>query len=148
MLVQVRRYPVINPLWNEIAGFEREIGRVFDGFVSDDSQSNRAYAPAIDVVEKGSETLLVAELPGVNKEDVKIALENDVLTISATRKAHQLPEKAEWLRSEIRTGEFVRSVRLPKGTDTRKISAELTNGLLKVTLPKAEEVKPREIRVN
>jgi HSP20 family protein len=148
MLVQVRRYPAINPLLSEIADFEREIERAFDGILSEDIQHNRRHAPPIDVVENENQTLLVAELPGVSKEDVRIALENDVLTISGSRKGNQLPENAQWLRSEIRTGEFVRSVRVPAGTDTTKISADLTNGLLTVVMPKTEEVKPREIRVN
>ena len=79
---------------------------------------------------------------------MKLSIEKDVLTIQAKRKNNQLPEKATWLRNEIRTGDFNRSVRLPKGTDSEKISAELTNGILKVTVPKGEVVKPREIRIS
>ena len=148
MLVQLRRNPVQNSLWNEIADFEREVDRVFNNVVSSDELPERKFSPAIDVVENDNETLLVAELPGVRKEDVKISLENDILTISGSRKSNSLPEKASWVRNEIRTGEFTRSVRLPKGIDVGKISAEISNGILKVVLPKAEEIKPREIRIN
>ncbi len=148
MLVQVRRYPVYNSLWNEIADFEREIDRVFDSSPNASTAAAQTFAPAIDVLENGENTVLVAELPGVSKEDVKITLENDVVTIRGSRKSNALPEKAQWIRSEIRAGDFARSVRLPKGVDAAKISAEITNGILKIVLPKAEEVKPREIRIN
>jgi HSP20 family protein len=148
MFVQFRRSPVQHSLWNEIANFEREVDSAFNRSASSDPLPARKYSPAIDVVENGNETVLMAELPGVSKEDVKISLENDILTISGVRKSNSLPEKASWLRNEIRTGEFVRSVKLPKGIDAGKISAAITNGLLRVVLPKAEEVKPREIRIN
>ena len=147
MFVQVRKYPVYNSLWNDVAEFEREISKVFSTSATE-TRIEKRFSPAIDVVENGNDTLLIAELPGVNKEDVKIALENDVLTISGSRKSNALPEKAQWVRNEIRTGDFSRSVRLPKGIDAGKISAEITNGVLKIVLPKAEQMKPREIRIN
>jgi len=148
MLVQLRRSPVQNTLWNEIANFEREVDKAFNNVVSSDPQFVGKLSPAIDVVENENETVLVAELPGVSKEDVKISLENDILTVIGSRKSNALPEKASWVRNEIRTGEFARSVKLPKGIDAGKITAEISNGILKVVLPKAEEVKPREIRIN
>jgi HSP20 family protein len=152
MLVQVRRYPVYNALWNEISNFENEIDSVFENFFNADVapalRGERRYAPAIDVVENENETLLVAELPGVSKDDIKLSVENNLLTISSSRKTNALPEKATWVRNEIRTGDFVRTLQLPEGIAAENISAEMNNGLLKITLPKAEEVKPREIRIN
>lgn len=152
MLIQVRRFPVHNSLWNEIANFEGEIDSVFENFFNADVtpalHGERKYAPAIDVIENENETLLVAELPGVSKDDIKISMENNLLTISGSRKSNALPEKANWVRNEIRTGDFVRTLQLPEGITAEKISAEMNNGLLKITMPKAEEVKPREIRIN
>lgn len=152
MLVQVRRYPAYNSLWNEIADFEGEIDRVFGSVPGREAAAgaklDRHYSPSISVVESENDALLIAELPGVKKDDIKISVENNVLTLSGSRQGNMLPEKATWLRNEIRTGEFTRSVQLPEGIDVSKVSAELTNGLLRVTLPKAEEVKPREIRIN
>lgn len=147
MLLQVRHYPAYSSLWDEIAGLEREINRMFETNPESRDAASRTYAPAINVVENSNETVLVAELPGVHKDDVKISVEKDLLTISGERKQQAIPEKAQWLRNEIRTGEFARSIRLPKGVDHTNISAELTNGVLRIVLPKAEEVKPREIRV-
>lgn len=146
MMLQVR-YPAYSSLWDEIADLEREITSIFDSFPMTRETAPSVYEPAINIAENANETVLVAELPGVHKDDVRISLEKDILTISGERKQQAIPEKAEWLRNEIRTGEFSRSVRLPKGVDHSKISAELTNGVLRVVLPKAEEVKPREIKV-
>lgn len=147
MLVQVRRYPTFNPLLSEIADFESQVARAFDGFLSGEPQVSRTYSPPMDIIENDNETLVVTALSGMSKDDVKISVENEILTISGTRKENQLPEKARWVRNEIRAGQFTRSIHLPKGTDAGKISAEMNNGLLKIVLPKAEEVKPREIRV-
>ncbi len=146
MLVQVRRFPPYS-YRNEIAEFEREVERVFSAGSPFRGETNQTTAPALDIVESGDQTVIVAEIPGVQKEDVKLSVEKDILTIQASRKTNALPEKGTWLRNEIRTGEFSRSVRLPKGVDSGKISAELNNGILKVTLPKSEVVKPREIQI-
>lgn len=147
MVVQVRRAPLFTSLWDEIADLEREIERVFGSPVLAESATETAWMPAVDMVENENENMLVAELPGVNKEDVKLSVENGVLTISGTRKVNALPEDASWIRNEIRRGDFHRSVRLPEGIQADKISATMANGILKIVLPKAEEVKPREIRV-
>lgn len=147
MLVQVRRFPSYSHR-NEIADFERQVERVFSNMFPSLTQSQQSTVPALNIVEDGDQTVIVAEMPGAQKEDVKLAVEKDVLTIHANRRSNTLPEKATWLRNEIRTGDFSRSVRLPKGIDAEKISAELSNGILKISLPKAEAVKPREIRIN
>ena len=148
MFVNIHGFPAYDSLRNELPDFEHGVEQVFNNFLRTSTVTEKAFAPAIDVVENENETLLVAELPGVSKEDVKLSLENNILTISGTRKNHSLPEKANWLRNEIRKGDFTRSVKLPKGIDSTKISAEITNGFLRISLPKADEVKPREIRIN
>ncbi|MEO8167589.1 MAG: Hsp20/alpha crystallin family protein [bacterium] len=145
MLVQVRHHPTYS-YRNEISDFEREIERLFSNTFS--SPSDSSATPAINVVENETQTVIVAELPGVQKEDVKLSVEKGILSIHAHRKTNGLPEKATWLRNEISSGDFNRSVRLPKGIEAEKISAELTNGILKIVVPKAEAVKPHEIKVS
>jgi HSP20 family protein len=122
--------------------------RMFRGFFSTESVTDEGFTPALTVAERDEAFEVVAELPGVAKEDVKLSLENDVLTISGTRKANGLPENGRWLRNEIPHGQFARSIRLPRGVKAEEISAELRNGILRVVLPKAEELKPREIKIN
>jgi HSP20 family protein len=145
MLVQFERIPTIRPAWKNVGDFEREIDSLFNGFLS--GATSRKIVPSVDVVEGASESTLVLELPGVNKEDIKISLENELLTVKGERKAEGLPEGARWLRSERPSGEFYRAIQLPHAVSAEAVAAEYVNGILRITLPKAEEARPREIGI-
>jgi HSP20 family protein len=84
----------------------------------------------------------------VNKDDIKVKIHNDVLTISGERKEPELPEKANCLIREREFGKFMRSIRLPYPIEVSKVNAEYKDGILKIILPKKEEVKPKEIQIN
>ncbi|MFN0158594.1 MAG: Hsp20/alpha crystallin family protein [Bacteroidota bacterium] len=148
MLVRVHRLPTPASSIDTLFGFEKEIDNLFGDLLNKHVvvPAKRSY-PALDMVEQENETVVVAELPGVRKEDVKVSVHDGVLTISGERKAHQLPEKSVSVRSEISIGKFSRSVQLPHEVQNDGISAELTNGVLRIVLPKAEEARPREIQV-
>jgi HSP20 family protein len=88
-----------------------------------------------------------AELPSVKKEDVKVSLKNNVLTISGERKFEEETKRENYHRTERNYGQFMRSFMLPTTVDTDKVSAEFKDGILCVTLPKREEVKPKAIEV-
>ena len=140
MVVRVQRYPVASwPFESLLDGMFGEVGL-------GDTQTSQ-WNPAVSVAEYDSESVVVAELPGVRKEDVKVSVHDGILSISGERKSAEAPEKSSWVRNEIRTGQFARSIRLSHDVNTNAISAELNNGLLKITLPKSEEAKPREIPV-
>lgn len=145
MLVRVERFPVIPSLFDEMVNFDRDFETMFDMFPG--SARPVAQYPAIDVAEYENEFVVVAEMPGVSKEDVRLSVEDNVLTISGQRNSVQIPEKSSWVRNEIETGEFMRTISLPHGAKVDAISAELSNGVLRITLPKAEEVRPREIAI-
>jgi len=117
-----------------------------DIFETDVMPNFRKY-PAIDVIEKENETVVIAELPGVKKEDIKITFENNLLTISGERKAYEVPEKARLLLNEVRNRDFNRSVEFTHEVDTDKIDAEMTDGVLRIVLPKAETAKARTIEL-
>lgn len=143
MIARIERFPV--PTLANIRLFEDEVNRLFSNVVPASCTSGRF--PRIDVAEYADKSVLVAELPGVAKEDVKVTVKDGVVEIAGERKAHVLPENAGWVRNEIRNGKFSRSLELPHEVDVNGIAAELTNGVLRVTLPKAEAAKPREIRI-
>jgi HSP20 family protein len=147
MLVRVERYPLVPSLFDQMVRFDKDFDEVFNGFLGRSASTSIHQYPAIDMAEYESEFIVVAELPGVSKEDVKLSLEDGVLTISGRRKSVQIPEKSSWVRNEISTGEFVRTISLPREVKSDAISAELANGVLKIVLPKAEEVQPREISI-
>ncbi|MEX1274818.1 MAG: Hsp20/alpha crystallin family protein [Bacteroidota bacterium] len=117
-----------------------------DLVVNDFAPSARLF-PAVDIAEYENETVLIAELPGVKKEDVKITFEKNVLTLSGERKAYEIPQDARVLINENRVSSFNRSVRFSHDVDANRISADLQNGMLKIVVPKAESAKPRTIEV-
>jgi HSP20 family protein len=120
------------PFWS---GFGRA-GQLFTG-----------WSPALDLYESGDHLVAVVELPGMHKEDIDISLHDGTLTISGERKQGSTNgEKAQ--RSERYVGTFRRSVALPTRVDAGKVTASYENGILKVTLPKAEEARPKQIKVS
>lgn len=105
----------------------------------------RAF-PAINVVEDAGAFHVEAELPGFSIEDLDISLTDNQLTISGERK-FEIPAGSEVLRRERPTGKFTRVLRVAADLDAQKVGAKLKDGVLTVTLPKAETVKPRKISV-
>ena len=105
------------------------------------------WSPALDLYQNNDNVIAVVELPGMRKEDIEISLHEGTLTINGERKSESSNgEKAE--RSERYTGKFRRSITLPARVDPNKVSATYRDGILTVTLPKAEEAKPKQIQVN
>ena len=110
-------------------------------------QTAPVWAPAANISETDAEYLIKAELPEVSKEDVKVTVEDGVITISGERR-HELEDKDEKLhRIESFYGSFARSFRLPEDADASGIRAESKNGILKVRVPKQPAARPRTVEV-
>src|SRR4029450_8149835 len=105
------------------------------------------WSPAFDLYESGDHLVAVVELPGMRKEDIDISLHDGTLTISGERKRESTNGEAA-RRTERYVGTFRRSITLPTRVDAGKVSATYENGILKVTLPKAEEANPKQIEVS
>jgi HSP20 family protein len=125
----------------------RTCNNMMENFFATDVMPVRTSVPALDVIEQDNELVVYAELPGVKKEDVKITFEKNVLTISTEPKTVEESEKAKYLLNEIRTSGFNRSIKFGVEVDSEKISAEMNNGILSITLPKTEDVRPKEISI-
>ena len=105
------------------------------------------WTPALDLYQNNDNVVAVVELPGMRKEDIEISLHDGTLTIGGERKSETgADDKAT--RTERFTGKFRRSVTLPTRVDANKVSATYKDGILTVTLPKADEAKPKQIQVN
>ncbi|MBM4161268.1 MAG: Hsp20/alpha crystallin family protein [Ignavibacteria bacterium] len=136
----------------DFLGVQREINRLFDDFFRGGMQSDTTlgpsyWTPAVDIVEEDDQFVVKMELPGVNKEDVKITLETNILTVQGEKK-HEKEEKGEnTYRAERSYGAFQRSFTLPTTVKSDKIDAVYKDGVLAVTLPKAEEARPKQIEV-
>jgi HSP20 family protein len=124
----------------------RTLDLVEDIFSSNSFDQSYGY-PLIDVAEKENETVVIAELPGVKKEDVGVTFEDNVLTIKGERKPYEIPEDSRVLLNEVRVRNFSRSITLAHEVDADKISAELNDGILRIVLPKSEKAKPRTIEL-
>jgi HSP20 family protein len=110
-------------------------------------QTNRPWAPAVDIYETENELVLKADLPDVDLKDIDVRVENQTLTISGERKFDTQESGKGYHRIERNYGSFVRSFSVPNTFDTEAIAAEFKNGVLSVTLPKKEAAKPRQVKV-
>jgi HSP20 family protein len=106
-----------------------------------------AWLPAVDVMEDKECVRITAELPGVRQEDVRLSLENSLLTIRGEKKSQVEEKRDRAHRVERQYGSFERSFSLPSTVDVERIEARFTDGVLTVTLPKAEKAKPRQIEI-
>ena len=104
-------------------------------------------APQVDLIERDEELLVRAELPGVDKKDLKIDLSGDLLTIRGERRKEEKTEEGEVYRAEIARGTFSRGLRLPQPVDLEKAKAELKDGVLEVRLPKTQRTERRRIEI-
>jgi HSP20 family protein len=111
-------------------------------------QSGKNFVPALDLSETAEGYLVEAALPGVKPEDIEITVENNVLTIKGETRQEVDEQKRNFHRVERRFGSFQRTIGLPTTVKADAIQASLTNGVLRLEIPKAEEVKPRKISVN
>lgn len=126
------------------------LNRVFDQAFNGAGGAGRTWVPAMDVAERGDAYLVFTELPGVSPDQVEVAFEQNVLTLRGTKPASFDVNAEGELRlfaAERVSGTFERSVRLPEFVDADRIEAAFSNGLLTITVPKAETAKPRRIEV-
>jgi HSP20 family protein len=111
-------------------------------------RNGQAFVPALDLSETAEGYLVEAAVPGLKPEDLEITVENNVLTIKGETRQEVDDKQRNFHRIERRFGSFQRTVGLPTTVKADAIKAELTNGVLRLEIPKAEEVKPRKISVN
>jgi len=126
------------------------INRALDQAAQRGSDAPRSWVPAFDVAERKDAYVLLAELPGVNPEDVEVAFEQNVLTVRGTKRPSFDTAKAGELRlyaAERLAGRFERSVRLPESVDADRIDAAFAHGLLTITVPKAQAAQARKITI-
>ena len=106
------------------------------------------WAPSVDISETGTAYLVKAEIPGVNKDDVKVTIQDGMLTIQGERKMEKEEKDKKFHRIERTYGSFVRSFRVPGDADENSVKAEFKDGMLNVTLAKSEKAKPKQINVS
>src|SRR5262245_18778271 len=142
--------------WDPVRGMtdvQGEVNRIFDTFlgrpmVSGAGSAVRTWAPVLDMHETKDEVVLNFELPGVSDKDVSLSITGDVLTLKGEHTANREFKEEDAYRTERVYGRFERSVQLPMPVQADKVKATYRDGVLEVNLPKAEDVKPKAIKID
>ncbi|MBF0444758.1 MAG: Hsp20/alpha crystallin family protein [Magnetococcales bacterium] len=124
-----------------------EINRLFDRGLDDTTGQMTLWPMRVDIKEDEHQIVISSDVPGMEQKEIKVNIDNNMLTISGERKFDDEENKEKYHRVERTYGRFSRTFQLPNFTDAGKIQASYKNGVLEVTLPKLEEAKPRSIQV-
>ena len=146
---QTPAFSALTPL-ARLSAFQNEVDRLFEAtplFGGNDAASAHGFSPALDVYQDKDNVLVKAELPGMKKEDIKLSLNEGVLTVSGERRHEKAHDEKSRVRSERFFGRFERTITLPVQVDGTRVAASYEDGILTVTLPKAEAAKPRQIEI-
>lgn len=133
-------------IWREMERMQREMNRLFSSYTPTGYRTAPSY-PALNLWADEESVIVRAELPGVEPDDLNISVENGDLTLSGSRSQTQLPEDATYHRQERKYGNFTRSIHLPYKIEADDVEATMENGVLTLTLPRAEEDKPKKIEI-
>ena len=132
----------------ELRTMEDTINRLWRGYGGESANPTvEGWSVPLDVVREGDKIMVHASLPGVDPENIDVSVEDSVLTITATTNADVEREDGEYLMRERRTGSFHRALRLPDTVDTERIQPGYKNGVLTITIPKAESKKAKRLKV-
>ena len=133
--------------FRELTALQTEVNRLFCRVGGGDVAERQSWTPSIDVIETEDSIRLKADLAGMDPTDMNIEVQDNVLTVSGERRFEEEVKEDKYYRIERRYGSFSRSIALPQTVDENGIEAQYENGLLEVTMPKAEMAKPRKISV-
>src|SRR5215471_10805465 len=138
--------------FRDLRTLQEEVNRLFStnltrSFGDDEGIGRGAWAPSVDIYENKDQIVLEAELPGMKQEDFDLSVENNVITLRGERRFEKTDESDNYHRVERSYGAFTRSFTLPQSVSSEGATAEYSNGVLRVTLPKREETKSRRIEV-
>ncbi len=136
-----------SPMYRDDFGFDKMLNEFFQGSLLPATGEKRGWVPSSDVIEEKDHFLITIDLPGIQKEKIKIFVEEDVLKISGERNGDKSLERAEFKRVERFRGSFERTFRLPEGVESEKVMAEYKDGVLSIRVPKVEETKPRQVAI-
>jgi len=137
--------------FRDMMALRDKMNRLFEDTVSgrgdETSLLQRNWVPSVDIYENEHELVLTAEVPGIEEKDIEIKVEDNTLTVKGERKMESETQEENYHRIERSYGSFFRSFSLPNYVDHDKIKAENTNGVLKITMPKKQEAKPRTVKI-
>ena len=138
--------------FRDLISIQDEMNRLFDDFferpVTRPEWTGGVWCPCVDMSETKDNVIIKTEIPGMSKDDVKVSVQDNVLTLSGEKKQEKEEKDANYHRIERNHGSFSRSFTLPASVKPDKVKATYKDGVLNITLPKSEEVKPKEIPIS
>lgn len=138
--------------YGDLLSLTDELDRLFhegwQGFLGRDFLPERVWSPAVDLYEADGKLMVKAELPGLDKKDIKLTLSDGLLTIAGEKKQEKETKEKNYRRLESSHGSFQRVIELPVPVQADKVKADYKRGVLEITLPKAEEAKTKEIKID
>jgi HSP20 family protein len=136
--------------FRELVTLQDRVNSLFEGFSDVSGKDQLAagtFVPPVDIYEDEHNLVLKLEIPGVNEEDLQVSLENNILTVKGERKFEKEEREENFHRIERRFGAFTRTFRMPNTVDGENTSASYDKGILKITLAKRAEAKPKQIKI-
>jgi HSP20 family protein len=137
--------------FRDLVTLREKMNRLFEDAVTGRGEQKdlvtSSWAPAVDIYEDENQLVLTAEVPGIDEKDIEIKLEDNTLSIHGERKMEKETKEENYHRIERAYGSFYRSFTLPNYIDQEKIHAEHENGVLKITMSKKAELKPRKVKI-
>ena len=139
--------------FTDLETLQREMNRLFDFSLSrpgydDTSLLGGQWAPLVNIYDSKDNLVVKADLPGLSKDDIQVAIQENILTISGEKKQELNIREDEYLRTERFYGSFHRAITLPTEVDRTKVQANFKDGILELILPKKEEAKPQQIKID
>ena len=152
-IVRFRPYgSASDPLTSGFPDIQSEMNRLFDSFFGRPTHVGNGmesvWAPTVDMRETKDDLVVTADLPGLNEKDVHLSITGDLLTLKGERQWNQEAKQDNHYRSERWFGKFERTLQLPVPVQADKVKASYRDGVLTVSLPKTEEIRPKEIKIN
>jgi len=151
-IVRFRPFSQAVDSFRDFGDMQAEVNRLFDNFLGRPAQQpgsmERVWAPAVDMYETKEAIVVAAEVPGLNEKDIHLSIVGDVLSVRGERQWNQEVKQENYYRGERWYGKFERSLPLPMPVQADKVTAKYRDGVLTITLPKVEEIRPKEIKID
>jgi HSP20 family protein len=151
-IVRFRPFSQAVDSFRDFGDMQAEVNRLFDNFlgrpVQQPGSMERVWAPAVDMYETKEAIVVAAEVPGLNEKDIHLSIVGDVLSVRGERQWNQEVKQENYYRGERWYGKFERSLPLPMPVQADKVTAKYRDGVLTITLPKVEEIRPKEIKID
>lgn len=137
--------------FRDMVTLREKMNRLFEDVFTGQSEGKElaasSWAPAVDIFETENDLVMTAEVPGIDEKDIEIKIEDNTLILKGARKFEKETKEENYHRIERSYGSFYRAFTLPNSIDPERIQAEHENGVLKITMPKRTELKPRKVKI-